>query len=77
MDAASALAVVVGDNHGEVICIWGTRHRLCTSAQAEAEALLWAVNLAILERRSLSCLKEMQIAALMRCLAQIISRTGL
>ena len=51
-ETRSALAVVARDNHGEFIHIWGTRHHLFTSAQAEAEALLWAVNLAIQERWS-------------------------
>ena len=51
-DTRSELAVVARDNHGEVIHIWETRHHLCTSAQAEAEALLWEVNLAIQERWS-------------------------
>ena len=52
MDAAlnssrTALASVARDHHGEVLFLWGTRHQLCSPAQAEADALLWAVKLAI------------------------------
>ena len=43
----TALASVARDHHGEVLFLWGTRHQLCSPAQAEADALLWAVKLAI------------------------------
>nr|XP_023892398.1 uncharacterized protein LOC112004387 [Quercus suber] len=48
----SALAVVAMDHRGEVLFLRGVRHYLCRPAQAEAEALLWAVKLAIQEKWS-------------------------
>lgn len=43
----SVLAAVARDHHGEVLFFWGTRHQLCSPAQAEVDALLWTVKLAI------------------------------
>ncbi|XP_075670137.1 uncharacterized protein LOC142639892 [Castanea sativa] len=42
-----AFAVVARDQLGEVLSLWGKIHLACPLAQAEAEALYWAVQLAI------------------------------
>ncbi|XP_075658751.1 uncharacterized protein LOC142628563 [Castanea sativa] len=41
----SALAVVAWNYKGDVLFIWGKVHHLCPPLQAEASALLWAVQL--------------------------------
>nr|XP_023906720.1 uncharacterized protein LOC112018428 [Quercus suber] len=45
----SAFAVVTRDQLGEVLFLWGKIHLACPPAQAEAEALHWAVQQAIKE----------------------------
>lgn len=55
MDAAlnsskSALAVVAWNHLGEVLFMWGKVHYLRCPFQAEASALLWAVQIAIQNR---------------------------
>nr|XP_023883236.1 uncharacterized protein LOC111995564 [Quercus suber] len=53
-----ALAVVARDHRGEVLFLRGIRHHLCRLAQAEADALLWAVKLAIQEQWSAVIFEE-------------------
>ena len=51
-NSKSALAVVARNHLGIAISIWGKEHHLCSPVQAEAEAILWAVQIAIQERWS-------------------------
>ena len=51
MDAAinstsTALAVVARDDRGEVVMVWAKTHHLCSTLQAEASTIFWAVQLA-------------------------------
>ena len=52
-NSKSTLAVVARNHLGIAISLWGREHHLCSPAQAEAEAILWAVQIAIQERWSM------------------------
>ena len=45
--AFTSLVVVARNEFGEVLKVWAKIHDLCTPTQAEATAILWALNLAI------------------------------
>ena len=47
--AFTSLVVVARNEFGEVLKVWAKIHDLCTPTQAEATAILWALNLAIAE----------------------------
>ena len=40
------LAVVARDDRGEVVKVWAKTHHLCSTLQAKASAIFWAVQLA-------------------------------
>jgi hypothetical protein len=44
------LAVVAGDDQGQVLKAWSKEYILCQPMQAESSAILWASNLAKPER---------------------------
>ncbi|XP_030924869.1 uncharacterized protein LOC115951879 [Quercus lobata] len=48
-NSRSALVVVARSYSGEILFIWGSSYHLCAPSQAEAAAILWAVQLAIQE----------------------------
>ena len=47
--AFTSLAVVARNEFGEVLKVWAKIHDLCTPTQAEAVAIMWALNLATAE----------------------------
>ena len=47
--AFTSLAVVARNEFGEVLKVWAKIHDLCTPTQAEATAIMWALNLAAAE----------------------------
>ena len=51
-NSKSALAAVARNHLGIAISLWGKEHHLCSPSQAEAKAILWAVQIAIQERWS-------------------------
>lgn len=50
LDNSSFLLVAVArDDKGDIIKVWAKTHISCSSLQVEANAILWAVQLAMIE----------------------------
>ena len=48
-ESVTALAVVARIKNGEVLKVWAKMHEWCSPLQAEAAAVLWAIQLALSE----------------------------
>ena len=47
--SVTALVVVARNKNGEVLKVWAEMHEWCSSLQAEAAVVLWAIQLALSE----------------------------
>ena len=48
-ESVIALMVVARNENGEVLKVWAKMHEWCSSLQAEAAVVLWAIQLALSE----------------------------
>ena len=53
--STTTLAAVARDHRGDIVKVWSKHVKVCLPIQAEASAILWAVELAIKEQWNLVC----------------------